>query len=71
MLITQEVMELFLTRMVEAQGTYIEKVTITLINQIHKNPHLRAKALLKINKINNKIKLTINQAEILTEIKTQ
>jgi hypothetical protein len=43
MLITQEVMELFLTRMAEVEGTYIEKVTITLINRIHKNLHLRAK----------------------------
>jgi hypothetical protein len=45
MLITQEVMELFLIKMAEVVGTYIEKVIITLINQIRKNLHLRAKAV--------------------------
>lgn len=64
-------MEFFLTKMEEGVGTYIEKVTITLINQIHKNPRLRVKTLWIINKANNKINLMINQAEIPTVIKIQ
>ncbi len=69
MSITQVVMEFFLIRMAEVLGICIEKVIITLINQILKSQLLRAKAVLIINRTNSKVKRLINQAETLTEIK--
>jgi hypothetical protein len=45
MSITQVVMEFFLIRMAEVLGICIEKVIITLINQILKSQLLRAKAV--------------------------
>lgn len=75
MLIThQVVMEFFLIRMAEVADIYIEKVTITLINQIHKNPLPKVKMLSIINNPNFKViknKCMISQVEIHTEIKIQ